>query len=407
MPVLTVSQLNTYIAMKIDSDTKLRGMILRGEVANFTRNFRSGHCYFSLRDADASVRAVMFRSYADKLRFEPKNGMVMLVQGDVTVYEKDGVYQLKAYDMQPDGIGAKAIALQQRREKLAKLGYFSPERKRALPSLPKKIGLVTSHSGAALQDMLQILERRYPLGVVCIYPAQVQGDAAPDSIAAALQTAGSDGCDVILMGRGGGSAEDLEAFQSEAVAHAVYNSPVPVVSAVGHETDHCIADEIADLRAPTPSAAAELATPDIRTLYQHLQYTLESLDEAIYSYLYEKADELEQLQERLALLAVDRQVERQQLTLDTLQHRLEHAFARQMTGFEHQWLQAAQRLESVSPVAVLQRGYSLVYHNNTLVRNAAKLNIGDTLTMQFAEGGCTAAVTEVTPAHKEAICHEV
>ncbi len=407
MPVLTVSQLNTYIAMKIDSDNKLRGIILRGEVANFTKNFRSGHCYFSLRDADASVRAVMFRSYAEKLRFEPKNGMVMLVQGDVTVYEKDGVYQLKAYDMQPDGIGAKALALQQRREKLAKLGYFSSERKRALPAMPKKIGLVTSHSGAALQDMLQILERRYPLGVVCIYPAQVQGDAAPDSIAAALQTAGKDGCDVILMGRGGGSAEDLEAFQSEAVAHAVYNSPVPVVSAVGHETDHCIADEIADLRAPTPSAAAELATPDIRALYQQLEYTLESLHEAIYGCLYEKEDALEQLQERLALLAVGRQVERQQMTLAALEHRLEQAFAKQMTGFEHQWLQAAQRLESVSPVAVLQRGYSLVYHNNKLVRDAAQLHIGDTLTMQFAQGGCKAAVTEITTAQEEAICHEV
>ena len=168
MPILTVSQLNCYIAAKIDGDTKLRGIILRGEMANFTRNYRSGHCYFSLRDADASVRAVMFRSYADKLPFEPKNGMIMLVHGDVTVYEKDGVYQLRVYDMQPDGVGAKAIALQQRREKLAKLGYFSAQHKRKLPAMPKKIGLVTSHSGAALQDMLQILSRRYPLGTVCI-----------------------------------------------------------------------------------------------------------------------------------------------------------------------------------------------------------------------------------------------
>ncbi len=407
MPILTVSQLNCYIAAKIDGDTKLRGIILRGEMANFTRNYRSGHCYFSLRDADASLRAVMFRSYADKLSFEPKNGMVMLVHGDVTVYEKDGVYQLKVYDMQPDGVGAKAIALQQRREKLAKLGYFSAQHKRKLPAMPKKIGLVTSHSGAALQDMLQILSRRYPLGTVCIYPAQVQGDAAPASIAAALVAAGNDDCDVILMGRGGGSAEDLEAFQSEAVAHAVYHSPVPVVSAVGHETDHCIADEIADLRAPTPSAAAELATPDIRAIYQQLQYALESLSEAIYGCLYEKADELEQLQDRLALLAVDRQVERQQLTLDALTHRLQNAFAHCMTGFTHQWLQATQRLESVSPVAVLQRGYSLVYHNNTLVRDAAQLHIGDILTMRFAEGDCTAAVTAITPAQKEAICHEV
>ncbi len=407
MPILTVSQLNCYIATKIDGDTKLRSIILRGEVANFTRNYRSGHCYFSLRDADASVRAVMFRSYADKLPFEPKNGMVMLVHGDVTVYEKDGVYQLKAYDMQPDGVGAKAIALQQRREKLAQLGYFSAEHKRPLPAMPQKIGLVTSHSGAALQDMLQILGRRYPLGTVCIYPAQVQGDAAPASIAAALVTAGNDECDVILMGRGGGSAEDLEAFQSETVAHAVYHSPVPVVSAVGHETDHCIADEIADMRAPTPSAAAELATPDIRTLYQQLQYTLESLNETFFSFLYDKTIALEQLQDRLAMLAVDRQVEQQQQNLNNLQHRLQSAYANCMTDFSHQWLQMAQRLESISPVAVLKRGYSLVYHNHTLVRDAAQLNINDTLTLEFAEGSCTAAVTAITTAQKEAICYEV
>ncbi len=407
MSILTVSQLNRYIALKLDSDTKLKSVMLRGEVANFVCNFRSGHCYFSLRDAEASVRAVMFRSYAEKLQFEPKNGMVMLVQGDVTVYEKDGVYQLKVYDMQPDGIGAKAMALQQRREKLAKLGYFSAEHKRPLPAMPKKIGLVTSHSGAALQDMLQILERRYPLGTVCIYPAQVQGDAAPASIAMALQTAGTDGCDVILMGRGGGSAEDLEAFQSEPVAHAVYNSPVPVVSAVGHETDHCIADEIADLRAPTPSAAAELATPDIRALYQLLEYKQASLYAAVSDCLSEKYDALARLSDQLALLAVDRQVQQQQITLERLERRLQNAIAKQLTQCEHQWLQSTQRLESVSPVAVLQRGYSLTYHKNQLVRDAAQLKIGDTLTLQFAEGGCTATVTEIAPAQKEAICHEV
>ncbi|MBE6847035.1 MAG: exodeoxyribonuclease VII large subunit [Ruminococcus sp.] len=407
MPVLTVSQLNRYIALKLADDSKLRTVVLRGEVSNFVRNYRSGHCYFSLRDADASVRAVMFRSHAERLPFEPKNGMVMLVQASVTVYERDGVYQLNVTDMQPDGVGAKALALQQRREKLAKLGYFDPAHKRPLPAMPAKIGLVTSHSGAALQDMLQILGRRYPVGKVCIYPAQVQGDAAPSSIAQALRHAGMDGCDVILMGRGGGSSESLEAFQSEEVAHAVYHSPVPVISAVGHETDHFIADEIADVRASTPSAAAELATPDIRELYQQLEYAEETLTEAIFGCLYRKENDLDQLQERLAMLAVDRRVEMQQQQLQGLEHRLHTAFAHLLEKKEHQWLHTLQQLEAVSPVAVLQRGYSLVYHEKNLVRSTTQLSVGDPLTVQLAEGCCMAAVTEILPEHKEAACHEI
>ena len=197
MSILSVSQLNRYVAFKLHEDPKLRTVLVRGEIANFTRNFRSGHCYFSIRDEEASVKAVMFRSNADRLPFDPENGMHVILQGSVTLYERDGAYQINVTDMQPDGIGAQALALQQRREKLAKLGYFDPARKRPLPPLPEKIGIVTSRSGAALHDMLQILERRYPVGTVCIYPALVQGASAPASIAEALRIAGTDGCDVI------------------------------------------------------------------------------------------------------------------------------------------------------------------------------------------------------------------
>lgn len=402
MPILTVSQLNRYVAMQLKDDKNLRTILLRGEISNFSQNFRSGHCYFSLRDEEASLHAVMFRSYAEQLAFQPKNGMVVLAQGSVNLYERDGTYQLYVNDMQPDGLGAQALALQQRREKLAKLGYFAPERKRALPEMPKKIGIVTSRSGAALQDMLQILERRYPLGTVCLYPALVQGEQAPESIASALRTAGADGCDLILLGRGGGSAEDLQAFQSEAVAHAVYQSPVPVVSAVGHETDHCIADEIADLRAPTPSAAAELATPDLRVLQQQCMDQTEALDDAFFSLYYEKADALSDLKNRLALQAVDHQVEMQEAAFSKQMLRFQIAFSRCLHQAEHDWLTLTQRLEAVSPVAILQRGYSLVYHENTLVRNAKALCSGDLLTIQLAEGNCTATVTEILPVQKEA-----
>lgn len=402
MPILTVSQLNHYIALQFAEDRSLRMILLRGEIANFTQNFRSGHCYFSLRDQESSVRAVMFRSRAEQLPFLPKNGMVVLVQAAVTVYERDGVYQLNVTDMQPDGVGAQALALQQRREKLAKLGYFAPERKRPLPALPNKIGIVTSRSGAALQDMLQILERRYPLGTVCLYPALVQGEQAPESIAAALRTAGSDGCDVILMGRGGGSAEDLQAFQSEPVAHAVFQSPVPVVSAVGHETDHCIADEIADLRAPTPSAAAELATPDLRVLKQYCAAQMQVLQDAFLALYENKADTLSGLKNRLALQAVNRQVELQDAAFSKLMLRFHNAITQCITRSEHRWLSYTQRLEAVSPVAILQRGYSLVYHEDSLVKDAAALSAGDSLTIQFAEGSCTVSVTEIRPSQKEA-----
>lgn len=397
MPVLTVSQLNHYVSLRFAEDPALRMVLLRGEIANFTQNFRSGHCYFSLRDEEASVRAVMFRSHAARLQFAPQNGMVVLLQGAVTVYERDGVYQLNVTDMQPDGVGAQALALQQRREKLRKLGYFDPEHKRQLPSMPKKIGIVTSRSGAALQDMLQILTRRYPLGSVCIYPATVQGEQAPRSIAEALTIAGNDGCDVILMGRGGGSSEDLAAFQSEEVAHAVYHAKAPVVSAVGHETDHCIADEIADLRAPTPSAAAELAVPDIRALMQLCERRLTALNSAFLSLCSSKEAALERLKNRLELQAVDRQVVLQEERFSKLMLRFRNAMEQRLAQYHQQWIHVTDRLEAVSPVAILRRGYALVYREDTLVRSADMLQIGDTLTIQLADGRCKAAVTESLP----------
>ncbi len=395
MSVLTVSQLNRYVAFRLQEDTKLRTVFVRGEIANFTRNFRSGHCYFSVRDEEASVKAVMFRSNAARLPFEPENGMHILLQGSVTLYERDGAYQINVTDMQPDGIGAQALALQQRRERLAKLGYFSQERKRPLPPMPQKIGIVTSRSGAALQDMLQILRRRYPLGTVCIYPALVQGDFAPRSIAAALETAGSDHCDIILMGRGGGSNEDLSAFQSEEVARAVFRSPVPVISAVGHETDHCIADEVADLRAPTPSAAAELAVPDMNALRSSVQTLSERLSRAFSAILDEKTQQLHERRQILAQYAPDARLKLLTAELSAASERLHRSIDHLLMTHEQSLALVLSRLESVSPVAILQRGYALVYHEDTLVRDADKLKAGDTLTVQLAHGVLTAEVREI------------
>ena len=395
MSILSVSQLNRYVAFRLHEDDKLRMVLVRGEIANFTRNFRSGHCYFSVRDEEASVRAVMFRSHADRLPFQPENGMHIILQGAVTLYERDGAYQINVTDMQPDGVGAQALALQQRREKLAKLGYFAPERKRPLPVMPQKIGIVTSRSGAALHDMLQILERRYPIGTVCIYPALVQGDAAPESIANALKIAGNDRCDVILMGRGGGSNEDLSAFQSETVAKAVFESPVPVISAVGHETDHCIADEVADQRAPTPSAAAELAVPELSALKNAVSSQMQRMERAFSANLEKNERALQQIRQRLTQASPEARLElltAQHSALTGRLHRAVQQYLQQRTdGLQMQ----LAKLEAFSPVAILQRGYALVYHENTLVRRADSLQAGDPLTIQLANGSVTASVTEI------------
>ena len=395
MSILTVSQLNRYVAFRLQEDAKLRGILMRGEIANFTKNFRSGHCYFSVRDEEASVRAVMFRTNADRLRFVPENGMHVILQGTVTLYERDGAYQINVTDLQPDGVGAQALALQQLREKLAKRGYFSDERKRPVPAMPKKIGIVTSRSGAALHDMLQILERRYPIGTACIYPALVQGDDAPSSIAEALRAAGNDGCDVILMGRGGGSNEDLSAFQSEEVAEAVFRSPVPVISAVGHETDHCIADEVADLRAPTPSAAAELAVPDRSVLAAAVSTELKRAERALSALTASKEAALRDIQSRLKQQNPTYAIERQQDRLSALRIRLGHAAEKQLAAQTQALALLLNRIEAVSPVAVLQRGYALVYSGDELIRDAGTLSPGDSLQIRLASGTVTAAVTEI------------
>lgn len=394
MSILSVSQLNRYVAFQLHEDQNLRAVLVRGEIANFTRNFRSGHCYFSVRDEEASVKAVMFRFNADRLAFQPENGMHVILQGAVTLYERDGAYQINVTDMQPDGVGAQALALQQRREKLAKLGYFAPERKRPLPPLPNKIGIVTSRSGAALHDMLQILERRYPIGTVYIYPALVQGDAAPESIANALKTAGADGCDIILMGRGGGSNEDLSAFQSETVAEALFHSPVPVISAVGHETDHCIADEVADLRAPTPSAAAELAVPELAALHGAITTQKQRLDSAFAAICEEKSRALQTVSQKLRQFAPDARVRLLQEQLSAVSGRLHRAMTQYLQQTSAELQMQLAKLEAFSPVAILQRGYALVYHADTLVRDANTLRAGDSLTIQLANGSVAASVTE-------------
>ena len=270
--ILSVSQLNRYVKSLLDGDFLLKDLLLRGEISNFVCHQRSGHCYFTLKEGDCAVRAVMFSRYANDLLFEPENGMAVILRGAVSLYERDGSYQLYVYDMQPDGRGALQVAFEQLYRKLDRQGLFSQQNKQPIPTDARRIGVVTSASGAAFWDIVNVLSRRYPLATLVFCPAQVQGEAAAQSMVQALDVLEQQGnCDVIILGRGGGSMEDLWCFNDEQLVRRVARCTVPLISAVGHETDFTLCDYAADLRAPTPSAAAELAAPDLSDLPEQLQ----------------------------------------------------------------------------------------------------------------------------------------
>ena len=278
--ILSVTQLNKYIKSYFDSDENLLNIFLNGEISNFTNHYRTGHFYFTLKDDDSAIRAVMFRSNASRIKFMPGDGMKVIVRGRVSVYEATGQYQVYVDDMQPDGIGALNLAFEQLKEKLTNEGLFDLSRKKQLPQYPQKVGVITSPTGAAVQDIINVLGRRYPLAEVVFCPALVQGDGAHQQLINAVKKFNAENAaDVIIIGRGGGSIEDLWEFNNEDLARTIYNSKIPVISAVGHETDFTICDFVADLRAPTPSAAAELAVPDIN----ELKYSLSSIKSAYFS----------------------------------------------------------------------------------------------------------------------------
>ena len=279
--IMTVSQLNRYIAFKLKEDRNLRGILISGEISNFTNHAKTGHLYFTLKDQESAIKAVMFNSMASRLKFSPVSGMKVIISANVQVYERDGAYQLYVNDMQPDGIGALYLAVEQLKQKLSEEGLFDESLKKSLPAFPQKIGIITSVDAAALQDILNILSRRYPIAEVKIYPCLVQGENAAASISAALSAADKGCNDILIVGRGGGSLEDLMAFNSEIVVRSIFNCVTPVISSVGHETDTTLSDYVADLRAPTPSAAAELAVPDMSVIMSYLNSADKNLKEKV------------------------------------------------------------------------------------------------------------------------------
>lgn len=394
MPVLTVTQINRYLSFRLKEDKNLQGIMVKGEISNFTEHYRSGHLYFTLKDKESALKAVMFASAAARLKFRPEDGMSVIVSGSLSVYERDGVYQLYVSDIQPDGAGAASVALEQLKAKLAKEGIFDTAHKRPLPVMPKKIGAVTSLSGAAVRDIINVLSRRYPLGELYAVNALVQGENAPDSVCRGIIKAENAGCDVIIVGRGGGSSEDLSAFNTEKVAYAIYGCKVPVISAVGHETDFTIADLAADMRAPTPSAAAELAAPSVQQLAERLDIIEKRIRNSAAAVSGKAEEKLSRLNSRLSAQSPDNRLKLAAERLGNLEKRTELACGKYTAKLDMQLRERIARLEALSPLKVLSRGYSLVYQGDRLINDAGKLKTGDKIVIRFGKGEAEAKITD-------------
>ena len=412
--MLTVSQLNTYIKSVFDQDYRLRNILVIGEISNFTEA-RSGHLYMTLKDDKSALKAVMFRGSAVRLKFRPENGMKVIAFGSVSVYEAGGQYQMYLSDLQPDGLGSLNLAFEQLKEKLGKEGLFDPARKKPLPVYPKRIGVVTSPTAAAFQDICNVLRRRWPMAEVVLSPTLVQGLEAPAQIVRALQRLDGAGVDVILVARGGGSMEDLWSFNDETVARTVAACVTPVVSGVGHETDFTIIDFVSDLRAPTPSAAAELCTPDwydesdrILAFNNHLRSTLQTrlntertrlqnletsnVLRSFDSLVNEKRLKIDQLTDSMARNVSD-QVRREGMRLDRATITLDHAMTDRVNAERSRLAKAAAKMEAFDPFAVLARGYSIAETDGgTLVKTIGDVQQNDKLHVRVSDGTVHAVV---------------
>ena len=393
---LSVTDVNRYIKSLICSDEVLSSVAVRGEISNFKRH-SAGHLYFTLKDDGAEIAAVMFRSDASRMTFNPADGMRVVVYGNIDVYEKSGRYQLYARTMISDGIGAMAMAYERLKKKLEAEGLFAEERKRPLPRFPQRIGVITAPTGAAIRDILNITGRRYPQAEIRIYPSLVQGADAPESLRMGVEYLNAEGsCDVLIIGRGGGSIEDLWAFNDEALTRAVAASSIPIISAVGHETDFTLCDFAADRRAPTPSAAAELAVPDASAL---LGYTVEAgarLDKRIYDILTLKGTAVQRMSEALDARSPEARLARMKEQTENKKERLELLIERVYDKKSAEYRELAKRLGALNPLAVLNRGYSAVKDDEgRIIGKAADMSVGQEVTLIMADGSARAKILDV------------
>ena len=396
--VFTVSEINEYVRMVLDSDPRLRRVWLRGEISNFTNHYKTGHYYFSVKDEQSSLRAVMFRGHNAKLSFMPENGMRVLLCGDIRAYPRDGQTQIVVSEMQPDGAGSLALAFEQLRKKLESEGLFDPARKKKLPKYPRRIGIVTSPTGAAIHDIIRITGRRYPMCELILFPALVQGAGAAASLRIGVEFFNSvDLVDAIIIGRGGGSVEDLWAFNDEALARTVAASRLPVISAVGHESDVTICDFVADLRAPTPSGAAEVAVPDRAELYTLLDSMETRLCRVGESYLARAREALDRRASHRLLTSPVALFDERRMHLCLREERLSRLLASSLDRSRADMGRRAAKLEALSPLAVLSRGYAMIRDadSGSMITGTASLAVGQTVDLQLADGDATAQITQI------------
>ena len=393
---LTVTQVNEYIKMLLDGNELLSDVYVKGEISNFT-NHRTGHFYFSLKDEGGLIRAVMFKTQAMKLAFVPEDGMKVILRGRVSSFVRDGQYQIYASDIQPDGVGSLYVAFEQLKRRLEGEGLFDETRKKRIPRLPRRVGIVTSPTGAAIRDMINVMRRRFPYAEIVLYPALVQGAGAPPQIINGIKYFNdTDSVDVIIVGRGGGSMEDLWAFNDEGLARQVASSRIPVISAVGHETDFTICDFAADLRAPTPSAAAELAVPETEDIKRRLENINTRNRTNIQNQISLYKSRLSQLQSAGAMLSPERLLDGRRMNVLYCSEKLQRKCDELRAVERVRLASIASKLEAMNPLGIISRGYSAVTdESGNVIRSAAQLSKGDAIRVRFADGEAEATVREL------------
>jgi exodeoxyribonuclease VII large subunit len=396
--LLSVEELNNYVKLKVDRDPVLSNVWVKGEISNLTCH-SSGHYYISLKNENARVSAVMFKAAVMNLKFRPENGMKVILHGRVSVFVRDGNYQLYATELEPDGIGALTIAYEQLKKRLEAEGLFRQESKRPLPKIPTRVGIVTSPTGAAVRDIINVCGRRFPFAKLILFPSLVQGEGAEKSLIEGIEYFDTEkAADVIIIGRGGGSIEDLWAFNSEALARRIYRCSIPVISAVGHETDFTICDFVSDRRAPTPSAAAELAVPDSNELKRKFLNVNVRMSTVLDNRIKSERERLRLISSRRALTSPDAYLDDRRMELVKLSDRLDDSMIRKLESIKLRLSGAASLLEAVSPLKIISKGYSAVYDSEgRLMKSVKGASVGDGVSFRLSDGTVEATVTSVDP----------
>ncbi|MBQ2903762.1 MAG: exodeoxyribonuclease VII large subunit [Clostridia bacterium] len=394
--VLSVSQLNRYVKSIIEQDMNLQTVFVEGEISNFTNHYKTGHYYMTIKDESSSIKAVMFRTANMRLKFMPENSMKVIIRGRVSVFERDGQYQLYIDDMQPDGTGALSLAFEQLKAKLAKEGLFDAEKKKRLPAYPMRVGVVTSPTGAAIRDIINVISRRFPLAELILCPVAVQGDYAAPQIKEAIELFNSKkAADVLIVGRGGGSVEELWAFNEEIVARAVAASEIPVISAVGHETDFTICDFAADLRAPTPSAAAELAVPDTIQQKEMLLSAFRRMDSAVSDRIAGQLAKLELKKSALERMSPKNYIDSLCVRCDRAVMAMDSAVKHEIAVKQKDFSSLCAKLDAMSPLKILARGYGVASKEGRIISDIRSVSKGDKINVMLSGGEIGCEVTEV------------